>query len=334
MKDTDFVESSAYLRVQEKRLLQNSSLERVVDAPNVMEALRMLSQNTDYDFASLKSVADYEQTLKAELKRVYKMAYALAKGNRQVVDILACRYDFHNVKAAVKANHFRQRSDVPYVRVTDVDPAEIERLAQDPTAKTDLPEHIAKAVKDAQSAFGRTSNPQDIDVVLDKAIFAHMLTLCETCGNSFITDYVKMAIDFYNIKTLLRVKAMQKGTAFLAETLAPGGKTDTGFFVEHYNKTPAAMVPVFYYKYFGEAMRAGMESFEKSGNYSNLERLFDNLLIAHTKAAKYMAFGAEVLFSYLVSKENEIRQIRIVITCKQNNIPQESLRERLRDNYA
>jgi V/A-type H+-transporting ATPase subunit C len=334
MKDTDFVSATAYLRVQEKRLLQNATLERLADAQNAAEALRMLSQNSDYDFAALKDPAAYEASLKTELRRVYALGYKLADENRGVVDILAAKYDYHNAKTALKAAHFRQRTENPYVTVTDIDPAAIEAYVANPAAKTELPAHLTAAITKAEELFAKTGNPQDIDVALDLALFARMTALAEDLGNEFITEYVQMSVDFYNIKTLLRVKAMQKGTAFLAEALAKGGKTPLSFFVENYPRTPAAMVPVFYYKYFGDAMRIGIESYEKTGNLSVLEKCFDNLGVAHTKQAKYLAYGAEVLFAYLLSKENEIRQIRILITCKLNHIGQEATRERLRDNYA
>jgi V/A-type H+-transporting ATPase subunit C len=334
VKNTDFLDASAFLRVQEKRLLGNAGLERVIDAPNAAEALRMLSQNSDYDFAGLKDPAEYEDALKAELRRIYALAYRLAKENSAVVDVLASRYDYHNIKTAVKAAHFKQRTENPYVLVTDVSPAAIEAQVAEPKDRSGLPEHLVKAIAAAQEDFARTGNPQSIDIAVDKAMFAHMLGLCEKLGVDFITEYTRMAVDFHNIKTLLRVKAMRKGTAFLSEALAEGGKTPISFFAENYAKTPSAMVPTFYYKYFGDAMRAGIEHFERSGNLSQLERLFDNMLIKHTKAAKYVSFGPEILFAYIVSKENEIRQVRILCTCKLNSISAEALRERLRDNYA
>ncbi|MDR2932358.1 MAG: V-type ATPase subunit [Oscillospiraceae bacterium] len=335
MKNTDFASVSAFLRVQEKRLLSGGDIDRVIDAPNADEALRMLSQNSDYDFASLKNAFEYESRLKAELKRVYESAWKLAGDNSELVDILAAKYDFHNVKTAVKAAHFSQRTENPYFYVTPVAPGDIEDYVQNgAAAKSGLPAHLKQAVDTAEDAYEHTQNPQNIDIAVDKALFAYQMTLCARLGNDFISDYMKMSIDFYNIKTLLRVKMMQKGTAFLTEALAPGGKTATDFFVENYSKNVSAMAPVFYYKYFGGAVQAGLEAFERDGNLSALEKRFDDLLVAHTKQAKYLSFGGEILFAYIVSKENEIRQVRIIVTCKQNGIGADALRERLRDTYA
>lgn len=335
MKNTDFLDASAYLRVQEKRLLTAAALERAAETASIKEALRMLSQNSDYDFTSQKGESEYEDSLKAELARVYTLAYSLTE-HTCLVDILACKYDYHNLKAALKAKHFPQRTANPYIAVTKIEPARLERLFEDgiDPLKTELPMHLIEAAAAMREAFAKADTPQSIDIAADKAMFAHMLTLAAQTDSEFIVNYVKTAIDFYNIKALVRVKDMKKGTAFLSDCLANGGLTATDFFVENYSKTLSAMLPVFYYKYFGDAMRLGVESYERTGNFSQLERMLDNLLVQYTKQARYITYGAEILFVYLLSKENEIRQVRILVTCKRNEIAPEALKERLRDNYA
>ncbi|MDL2274203.1 V-type ATPase subunit, partial [Oscillospiraceae bacterium OttesenSCG-928-G22] len=106
------------------------------------------------------------------------------------------------------------------------------------------------------------------------------------------------------------------------------------FYKEQYNKDFSSLATAFHYKHMGDAVKRGIESYERTGTFSLLERLFDNALIERARQSKYIAFGPENLFSYLVSKENEIRQIRILLTCKLNGIDPALLRERLRENYA
>ena len=52
------------------------------------------------------------------------------------------------------------------------------------------------------------------------------------------------------------------------------------------------------------------------------------------KESKYIVFGPEPLFTYLVAKECEINAIRLIMVSKINNISSEKIRERLRDTYA
>lgn len=334
MKNTDFLSMSSYVRVQEKRLLDKNSIDRVADAPSTQEALRMLSQNTDYDFTSLRRPEDYETVVKAELARVYRMAYDVAKNFPALPEILGCKYDFHNVKAALKAKYLGQPDSAPFVEITPVPAALIAKVVEKFDSKANLPAHIMQAIVAGSEAFDKSGNPQDIDITVDKLMYTHMMKLAQELGSDFIIGYVRAAVDFYNLKTLMRVKSMQKGTAFLAECMADGGNTDPSFFLQNYGKTAGALSMAFVFKSYGPQLKAGVEAYERGGNYSELERLLDNYLIDYVKSAKRVSFGPEILFAYLVSKENEVRQIRILAACKINQISSEVLKERLRDNYV
>lgn len=334
MKSTDFLSMTSYIRVQEKRLLDKSSLDRVADASSTKEALRMLSQNTDYDFGALARPEDYETVIKAELRRIYKMAYDAAKNAPQIAEIMGCKYDYHNVKVALKAHYLGSKISMPFVEATPTPPQAIAKLVEKFDPKSNLPSYIVEAVAAGAEAYEISKNPQDIDIALDKRMYLHMLALAQTLDNAFITGYVQNVIDFYNLKTLVRVKSMQKGTAFLSECLVEGGKTDASFFLANYGKNAGGLSLSFVFKNYGSAVKTGIESYERTGNYAELERLLDNNLINYVKDAKRVSFGPEVLLAYLVSKENEIKQIRIVMACKQNQMPTEILKERLRDNYV
>lgn len=334
MKDTDFLSMSTYVRVQEKRILGRGDIDRVADAADVQEALRMISQNGDYDFGALRRPEDYETVVKAELRRVYKIAYQLVEELPILPEVLGAKYDYHNIKVALKAKYLEQQDDLPFVQATLTDPQRIAKTVEKLDSKADLPEHLLQAIREGMEVFEKSRNPQDIDIVLDKSMYGRMLALAGEIGSDFITGYVRMAIDFYNVKALVRIKGMQKGTAFLSECMVSGGNTEPSFFLANYSKTAGALSQAFAFKNYGDALKAGIDAFEVNGNYSELERLLDNYLIGYVKNAKRISFGPEILFAYLVSKENEIRQIRIVVACKQNQIPVDILKERLRDNYA
>jgi V/A-type H+-transporting ATPase subunit C len=336
LPSSDYISVSTYVRVLEKKLLSALDLDRAADSHSVAEALRLLSQNSDYSFGSLARPEDYEGQLKAELERVYGLMYG-ASPSYLPVDILACKYDFHNLKAAIKDKLHKGRTPPPYIRVTRTDPALIEsavtgvRLSP---LKSDLPEHLVLAIDEAELAFAKEQNPQSIDYALDKAMFRHMLCLCEGLGNGLITAHVRAQIDFLNLKTLLRAKNMKKSSAFLSECLVPGGEVDVDFFTANFSKNPAALAAAGFAKSFGGALKKGVEAFERSSNYSQLERLLDSLLVEETRKAKYVTYGPEIVYAYLFSKENEVRQIRIIVTGKLNAVRAELLKERLRLSYV
>lgn len=52
------------------------------------------------------------------------------------------------------------------------------------------------------------------------------------------------------------------------------------------------------------------------------------------KSSKYITFGPEPIFSYIVAKETEIKNLRIIMVSKTNGISPEAIRERVRDLYV
>ena len=321
MKNEDFSQASIAVRVLEKRLMTGEAAIRVLDAPGITEALKQIEQESEYSFAGLKNPKDYESAIKAELKRVYVTLYSMTE-RRSVIDAAAVKYEFHNIKVALKAKHLDKDFSRLYSDIAGINPNEAE------------PEYIIKATALAEEAYNKTKDPQYIDTSLDKSMFARMLELSEQIGNEFISEYVRMSIDFQNVKTLLRAKNMSKGARFLTDAMIEGGLVDTGFFVKNFEKSADALPAAFFFKYFSAEIKNGIEGYQRAGNFAALEKVLDDRLVEHTKKAKYVGYGPEVLFAYALSKENEARQIRILLASKLSSIGLDQSRERLRDNYA
>ena len=78
----------------------------------------------------------------------------------------------------------------------------------------------------------------------------------------------------------------------------------------------------------------GLESFRATNRLSDLEKYMDNYLVEINKPSKYVNFGPEPIFSYLVAKEAEIKTLRIIMVSKLNKLSPDATRERVRDLYV
>lgn len=333
MKDTDYTSITGYLRVLEKRILQSDGIERIIDSPDAHDAAKALSQSSEYDFSALKRPEDYETVLSAELKKTYKSLYNITP-DAAVINIVLAKYDYHNLKVALKSKYLGKNDERLYVDYTQVSPADIHEVVLNSVKPEKLQPHLKDAIVCAEAAYDAGGNPQAIDIALDRHMYNYMLFEANKASNEFMAEYVKLSVDFYNLKVLLRVKNMDRDLKFLKEALCEGGKISITELAENFDKDAASVADAFHYKYFGNIMKTALENYEKTGNFSSLEKLLDNYLVEYIKKTKYISFGPEILMSYIFSKENEARQIRIIMTCKINNIKPEILRERLRDNYA
>ena len=65
-----------------------------------------------------------------------------------------------------------------------------------------------------------------------------------------------------------------------------------------------------------------------------LELWCDNQLISYLRQARYITFGLEPVFAFLVGKQFEAQAVRMILSGLRHGIPADSLRERMRDLYV
>ena len=71
-----------------------------------------------------------------------------------------------------------------------------------------------------------------------------------------------------------------------------------------------------------------------SENLLDLEKAIDDHFMDFAKNAKSMTYGPEVLLGFLIAKEQEIKNLRIIFISKLNSLPKDFTRERLRETYV
>ena len=69
-------------------------------------------------------------------------------------------------------------------------------------------------------------------------------------------------------------------------------------------------------------------------NLLDLEKSIDDHQMDYSRLAKQMTYGPEVLMNYIISKEAEIKNLRIILVSKLNSLPKDFTLERLRETYV
>ena len=318
--------AAGFLWEIEKKLLTRDQWQSAIDAPTADEAIRILGD--DYSFNELESVEFYEQALQRKLAETYQYMYTLST-KPELVDILNLKYQFHNLKVLVKASvsaHANQNSAYALSMISAISPEDM--------VKSDSPKYLSEAYTEMERAYTVNYDPQAIDMEADSRMFKQMLILCECLECTFVTTYVKSLIDMFNLKLLMRAQRMQRDSAFLSNSLQLGGLTDHRQLLDNYDKPFSEIATLFTYKYFGDILKQAADSYDEANGFSTLEKLCDNLLMTLLKQSKYLPIGPEMIFTYILVRENEISRIRMLLACKVNGIPNDVLHERLCDLYG
>jgi V/A-type H+-transporting ATPase subunit C len=333
MNRMDFTQSVVRIRVMEKRLLDKIMIDKLVDANDIDEVIKML-ENTEYasSISKTKDSRNYEEILYNELNRVYELAREITP-YKEVSNLLALKYDYHNIKVMLKEKLKGEDLSSLYVPIGTVD-FNIIKNSFDISDFRDIDGHFSSAIQEVLSDFEKNSDPQRIDIIVDKAYFNHMYDIAKDIDVELFINYVKDMIDFTNIIAVIRLKKQNKGLQFVEEVLVPNGNIELDQILVSYADSIDAIINRFRTSNITKALKTGLDLYNSTGKISAFEKSMDDHLMELVKESKSVAFGPEPIFAYLVAKEMEIKVLRIIMVSKLNNISPQAIRERLRELYV
>ncbi len=331
--DSRYAYAVGRIRVLETRLLDMSKLGRMVEAGSAEEALRILGET---EYADLVSRAagphDYAKVTAGEITRVYSLMKKLLP-DEALVDLFLIKYDIHNMKVALKA-HFQGRNFDHLAIDAGLVPAKlIPYVCQQEKISGVPPEYYAFAGA-ASLAYDESKDPKVIDLVLDRMQYSHTQAMAEKHGYAFLARLFATQVDLANIKSLIRTKRLGRGRDFLTENLLAGGTMAQTVFLDALTEDWPAIIGRFSSSPYRAVVEQGIGSLLESRGLTMLEKLSDAFQAELSRTVRFQAFGPEPVINYILAKENEVRNIRIIMLGKLNGVPNHEIRERLREGYA
>lgn len=329
-----FAYAAARIFALENKLLTRDRVERMVEASDPSETLKVLSE-TDYAAGISEMVGphDYEKLLSQEISGIYDLFQTISP-DPEITNLFFLKYDFHNLKVLVKARYLDREEDDLLIAAGVTIPLEILKEAIKEGDYSNLPIYIGEALEEIDKAMDFKLDPQRIDLVLDRAMYRHIFDVCKGRKNRFALDYFTLQADLINIRSYLRVRKIDESYEFLKDLLLPGSQLDEDFFLAHIKEPVENIAYSLKNAKYGKIVEKGVEEYNETGSLSVYERLMDDFLLDYVKAARWNPLGIEPIIGYLLAKENEVRIIRIIMVGKINNLPAEIIRERLRDVYV
>lgn len=332
---SDYFYSSARVRALETGLLQNDALARVLEAPTLDAAYSMLEE---YGVKLKRNPENdkilREETLLFRLSSAYAEIASLTEElDKSLFALWRYPYDCNNIKAAIKCFARGISCDDLLFDFGTVSAEEIKTAVRTNDFSV-LPKHLSDAAQEAVAVYARTQNPQQIDLILDRACYADMLDAAEQSGVEYAVKLVRTKIDLLNLVMCLRVMRMQSGEAgkmLLRDALLQGGTVSSDDVLDLYEMEEKALwEKLLYtdYRTFAEAVAS------KHPTLTEVERAADNAFMAVVREARFIACGPEVLIGYLLGMENEVRNIRVLLAGKGAGLPSETVWERVRDSYV
>ncbi len=306
MNRNDFILPVSMIKVQEKKLLSEDKLIKMLETNSFKEILRILN-DTDYSYsiATITRDDEYEKIINGELERVFKFTREISKNNQEIVDLAALKYEYQNLKLLLKDKG--NILDEYNISTGIIDKEEIMNNFNE-----------VKKYKDLKEAC----------IELDKMYLKHLLKLAISTNIPLFIDYSKISIDRYNVLTFLRLKKQNRNVDYLDDILVDGGNICKEDLIKSYFTN--TYLPLFKKKIETKSW----ETFEKNEDILEIEKVFDNMIIFLAKEYKNVTIGPEPIFTYIIAKEYEFKALRLIMSAKLNDIDIELVKSRLRGVYV
>lgn len=297
----NYVQTAARVKVEEKKLLNMAKLNRMIDSDDAKDILKILSE-TDYSKSMIGVVTeqDFYKILQNESEKVYTLARELVKDCTDCVKILELKNIFQNLK-------FTLKKSIKEKNTSEIDEEYLEEYTL------------------ASKEYEKTNDVQLAMILLDRLYFKKLKSLCCKLNLEILNDYYNLALRSYNLLTFLRLKNQKRTYKYAQNCLI-----DDENLLKIYNEESNYIQTLE--KYFDD--KHLWATYAKTKSISSIEKELDNLNVKLIKKYKNINYGIEPVVTYVLAKEYEMKAIRLIMTGKINKIPNDVIRERLREIYV
>lgn len=307
MKDLELTYAVSYLKTLENKMLTDSDFENIIHS-DYSGALKILR-----DKGYGKKDSTDLGILEDEMKKIWRESENVLP-DPSLLDILKCKNDFHNIKTILKAFISNMPWENLVLTPALIDPGEIYSSISKNNF-SELPDFFKNVGEDAYRIITREHDGQKAEIYIDKMAFSYLKSLAK--GNFFLTEWVDKNIIYINILIAMR-------------SFKNGSKSTKDAFLETDKINLLKLEQASINGDFKEIVsKIGYETEGEKIDISDFEKWCEKKKTEFFSQYKNQFFGIEPILAFILSKEEEIKKLRIILSCLKNNIPTEIIRERL-----
>ncbi len=323
MSQNQYAYAVARIRALEVSLFSASVIEQLAACKDEEACLRFLA---DKGWGGSDVPLEADAILSKERDKTWETVRDMHV-DMKIFDVLSYANVFHNLKAAVKEVCTGKSVADIYFADTGLSKDELIGIIREKDYQS-LPENMRECAQEAVDALLHSGDGQLCDVIIDRAALDAISKAGADSNEQVIRDYARAVVTAANIKIAVRCAKTGKGLEFIRRALSPSVEPDTERLAHAALAGTAAVTEFLQDEGYAEA--AEMLKVSPSA----FERWCDNLVIRTIRPQKYNPFSAGPLVAYVIARENEIKTAGIILTCRQNGLPDEAIRERIREMYV
>lgn len=324
MSKTKYTYAVARIRALEVSLLTNAVIEQLLACKSAEQALQLLVEKGWGDLTA--GTLDADEVLNKEEEKMWQTIREVAP-DMHVFDVLSLPKLYHNLKAAIKEVCTEVENKNIFYDDCEIPGEEMFALVQNKEFDK-LPGNMPETAREAFDTLLHTRDGQLCDLIIDRATLEAMLEAGKKSGEKIIEEYAQTAVAIADIKIAVRSQKTGKNAEFMKKAMVNCSEIN----VDQLTQAALAGAEEIAQYLEGTSYREGADALRISP--SAFERWCDNKMTDPMRSQKYESFSVGPLLAYLLARQNEIKTVRIILTGKQNEFPDEAIRERIREMYV
>ena len=313
----------ARIRAWEVSLFSNAVIEQLIACQSSAQCLQFLAER---GWGDNDTSADAERMLKREEEKIWQVMKELSIDMKKF-DVLSYPKLFHNLKAAIKEVCTEDTGRDIYYEDAAVPGKEMLEIIREKDFGR-LPGIMSSVAAEAYDTLLHTRDGQLCDIMIDRAALDAIYKAGMEAEDKIIRDYAESAVAVADIKIAVRSQKTAKTIEFMKRAMAECKSISVDQLSRAALNGPEAIRDYL----AGTEYAGGAEALAESP--SAFERWCDNRIIQTISPQKYESFTIGPVVAYVLARQNEIKTVRIILSGKRSELPDDSIRERVREMYV
>lgn len=313
----------ARIRALEVSLFSNAVIEQLIACQSYEQCIQFLAER---GWGDNDTSADAERMLKREEEKIWQVMKELSIDMKKF-DVLSYPKLFHNLKAAIKEVCTEDSGRDIYYEDAAVPGKEMLEIIREKDFGR-LPGIMSSVAAEAYDTLLHTRDGQLCDIMIDRAALDAIYKAGMEAEDKIIRDYAESAVAVADIKIAVRSQKTAKTIEFMKRAMAECKSISVDQLSRAALNGPEAIRDYL----AGTEYAGGAEALAESP--SAFERWCDNRIIQTISPQKYESFTIGPVVAYVLARQNEIKTVRIILSGKRSELPDDSIRERVREMYV
>lgn len=335
MDAINYSELNTLISVKESAFISSHALNQLLVGQDD-ESLVLLLQNTDYHFneADLNDTGLIEKKLMQELIHEFHFAFTEAP-QPQVVEIFTLKFVYHNLKMLLMTKATQMDLSHLLIPIGRYSINELRHVAQTLESTIVTPVMIDE-VRATWNEYQAYTNTDVINIGMDMAYFKHLRVLETTIDNEQVSQVIDAIIDFYNVTTAKRGLEQRKAHSDIHRLMSDEGTYPIREVIELVKTQQIAtwfneINQIPFNKIFEPYVTKMNEGTIKNWELEALSNVYVHILLTESR---FITDGPLPILRYLHGKEMEVKNLRMILTGRANQLSTEDIKERMRPVYG